>query len=336
MLVWRKSNLKFGRRLMSQHQYLNACIQAVLSFAKTVSHRVCASKHLKLIINLLFLSGIIGFLSYQLTKIGWGEIYQALPQSPVFYLLSIGFVLAPVIAEVVAFRTITEKKPTGLIKLFLRKHVLNKAIMNFSGDAYSVHKISKYDDMGIKRAAIILKDMTLIRAFVANAWIVGLVVLALCFGDFALLQNLAMSAPILALLICLFSVSVVVAAILLFRKLTKLKLSTASRVATAYIIRSVIIGAILITQWSLAIPGTAISTWFLFLLVYYFTKKSPISGELIFASVIVSLPGLGGGSAEVAAMLISIAAVTQALYVLGFVLTLENAHAKLDHSKRLA
>jgi len=327
-------NPKIGEKRTYKQGSLHGFLQTILGFGKMAEDKISTGKHLKLTINLLFLAGIIAFLAYQLTKIGWDEIFQALPQSPLFYLLSIGFVAAPVIAEVLAFQTITDKKPAGLTKLFLRKHVLNKAIMNFSGDAYSIHKISKFNNMGLKPAAIIMKDMTLMRAFVANVWIVGLVVLALCFGDFVLLQDLAMSAPLLTFFISVFSLSVVIAALILFRKLTKLKFSKASKVASIYLIRSVVIGTILISQWSLAIPGTAISTWFLFLLVYYFTKKSPISGELVFASVIVSLPGLGGGNAEVAAMLISIAAVAQILYFIGFLLTLERSPTAFVPSKR--
>ena len=80
---------------------------------------------------------------------------------------------------------------------------------------------------------------------------------------------------------------------------------------------------ILVTQWSFAIPGNEIATWFIFLIVFMLSKKSPVGGELLFASIIVSLPSLSGDSAAIAAMLIAIAAVTQIIYFLGFLLTME-------------
>jgi len=113
---------------------------------------------------------ISSYLIYQLSTIGWDEIFAALPTSPLFYALSIGFVLAPVLAEILSFQTITGKKASRLGKVFLRKHIFNKAVMNFTGDAYFLQKLSRHDYLGLKRAAIILKDMTLLRAFVANAW----------------------------------------------------------------------------------------------------------------------------------------------------------------------
>jgi len=123
--------------------------------------------------------------------------------------------------------------------------------------------------------------------------------------------------------VSVFSLSVVGGAILLFRKLTQLKVRVAATVAGIYLARSFIVGGILILQWSLAIPGAELATWFIFLLVFSLTKKSPIGGELVFSSVIVSLPGLAGDTAAVAAMLIAIAAVTQLIYFIGFLATLE-------------
>ena len=322
-----------GQRALFLKKFRSFALTA-LSFTKTMSQKISNDKFLRSSVNLVVFGAVLAFLLFQLTKIGWGEIFSSLPQSPVFYLLTIGFVIAPVLAEIFAFQAIAGKKALHLSKLFMRKHVLNKAIMNFSGDAYLIHKLSKFDNMGLKKAAIILKDMTLIRAFIANAWIVGLVIVAICLSDTELLVSLASASPLLTLAICMFSATVVIAALFLFRKLTKLKYSTAMKVAGIYLVRSVVIGTILISQWRLAIPGTELSTWFLFLLVYYFTKKSPVGGELVFASIIISLPGLGAGSAEIAAMLISIAAVTQFLYFIGFILTLEKTPSIIVPTKR--
>jgi len=257
----------------------------------------------KMLAKWMIFFAIASYLIYQLSKTGWSEIYAALPTSPLFYSLSIGFVLAPVVAEVLSFQVITGKKTSTLRKVFLRKHIFNKAVMNFSGDAYFIQKISTHDNLGLRRAAIILKDMTLLRAFVANSWIVGLVIAAVIFGKLDVLKNIVAVSP--------------------FRKLTKLELSVAMKVASIYFARSFIIGGILISQWSFAIPGAEFADWFIFLLVFYLAKKSPIGGELLFASIIVTLPGLAGDTAAVAAMLIAIAAVTQLLYFIGFLATLE-------------
>ena len=89
-------------------------------------------------VKLAVFVAILSYLIYQLSKIGWSDIAGALPTSPIFYLLTIGFVAAPILAEIFVFQIIVRRKAFGQFRLFLRKHVLNKAVMNFSGDAYSV------------------------------------------------------------------------------------------------------------------------------------------------------------------------------------------------------
>ena len=106
----------------------------------------------------------------------------------------------------------------------------------------------------------------------------------------SVLQNIAAVSPALVLAVSVFSLTVVGGAVILFRKLTQLKLSVATKVASIYLMRSFVVGGILISQWSLAIPGTDLANWFIFLLVFSLTKKSPIGGELVFASVIVTCP----------------------------------------------
>jgi len=153
-----------------------------------------SSRMNRLLRGAMFLA-IVGYLLFQLSGIGFGDIAKALPTSPLFYALSIGFVAAPVVAEILAFKTITGRKVGDDFKLFLRKHVLNKAVMNFSGDAFLVQRLSKYEGLDLRRAAIILKDMTLIRAFSANFWIVLLAIAAVLSGNFKVLQKISSSFP---------------------------------------------------------------------------------------------------------------------------------------------
>ena len=266
---------------------------------------------------------ILSYLTYQLSKIGWSEIAGALPTSPVFYLLSIGFVAAPILAEIFVFQVIVRRKAVGQFRLFLRKHVLNKAVMNFSGDAYFVQQLSQQHDLGLRKAAIIMKDMTLLRAFSANFWIVLLGISAVIFGNWDVLRNIATTSPGIVIAVTAFCVTFCGGAVLLFRKLTRLDSTTALKVVGIYLFRALVVAMILVTQWSFAIPGNEIATWFIFLIVFMLSKKSPVGGELLFASIIVSLPSLSGDSAAIAAMLIAIAAVTQVIYLLGFLMTIE-------------
>jgi len=293
-------------------------------------------------------AAILLYLTYQLSKIGWAEIWAALPTSPVFYLLSIGFVLAPVMAERLSFQTIIgHKMPVReagggkamwLSKLFLRKHVLNRAVMNYAGDAFFIQRLSQMPgpkvngenaQLGLRGAAIIMKDMGLVRMFVANFWIM-LLAAVIAFGDFSVLQKIAAVSPAAVVAVSALCLLVCVGGIVLFRKLTRLPLDVAGKVALIYLIRSVVVAAILIAQWSFALPGNTLADWVVFLIVFSVAKKSPVGGDLVFASVVVTLPGLAGDSAAVAAMLVALAAVAQALYFIGFLITSETGSKQSD------
>jgi len=285
--------------------------------SKTFKNNRAASSFIRLIGFL----AVFFYLTYQLSHIGWAEIYTALPTSPLFYVLSLAMVTVPIMAEVINFQKLSGLKAVKHTKLFARKYVINEAVMSYAGEAYLVQRLAHLGLLELRRAGIIIKDLALVRTFSANFWLVLIVLATIFMGNSNVLKTIAATSSALAITVSLLSVSVCLGAILLFRKLTRLKFSVAAEIASIYLIRSFLVASILMTQWSIAIPGKAFSEWFVFLLVFSISKKSPIGGDLVFASVVVTLPSLGGNTPEIAAMLISIAAVTQVIYFLGFLLT---------------
>ncbi len=275
----------------------------------------------KTILRGTLLISIIAYLFYQLTKIGWSEILHTLPSSPLFYILSIGTFLTPVIAEMMSFRMITANKFPISFKFFARKHVLNKAVLSYSGEAYLTQHLSTYENLSLKNSAIIIKDQALIRTFVANLWVIILVVTALAFGNRHVLQEIATASPSLVIAVSFICVAICLIAVLFFKKLSNLSYALGAKVTGVFLLRSAIFACILVSQWSLAIPGTDLSTWFLFLVIFILSRKSPVGGEFVFASIAVTLPGLSADNASIAAMLVSIIALNQINYLIAFILT---------------
>ena len=278
---------------------------------------------LKLVLRWTVLLGIFSYLAVKLYMIGWSNILQALPTSPFFYLLSVVFVSLPILTERFAFQIAAKTEDTPSLRVFTRKHVINKAVMNYAGEGYFIQQISRLKGQNLRRASVIVKDLTLIRTFSANFWVILLIVAALIFGKSDLLAKIIDISPLMAVAIIVSAIGICLAAIVFFQKLTRLKLSQAGKIATLYVIRSLLAACVLIAQWSIASPGTALATWLLFLVVFFVARKSPIGGDLVFISVALILPGLNGGSADIAAMLLMMTAVTQIIYSSGFFLTSE-------------
>ena len=80
--------------------------------------RELAGFPIKTVLRVALLFGVISYLFYQLSSIGWGEIWGALPTSPLFYALSLGFVLVPVVAEVFSFRVVAGREVGSLSRIF--------------------------------------------------------------------------------------------------------------------------------------------------------------------------------------------------------------------------
>ena len=269
------------------------------------------------------LSCIFVYLAFKLSSIGWGNILHSLPTSPLFYALSIVFVFLPIITERIAFKFAAEGKPAPPFRMFIRKHVINKAVMNYAGEGYFVKQLSNLDAFDLRDAAILVKNLTLARTFAANFWIILLVLAALMFGNAGVFHKMMLVSPVLVIAVSIICVGVCIGAALFFQRLTRLDLNVAVKMTSFYLLRSFLAACVLIVQWSIVIPGASLSQWLLFLTVFFIAKKSPSGGDLVFVSVALTLPGLEGESAAVAAMLLMNAAVLQVLYSLGFVFTSE-------------
>lgn len=277
----------------------------------------------KLTVKWTVLSCMFIYLAYKLSTIGWANIIHALPSSPVFYMLALLFVFLPIITERFVFNIATNARFSLPFKTFVRKHVFNKAIMNYAGEGYFVKRLSNLKGLDLRSAAIIVKNLALARTFAANFWIVLLVIGALIFGNIGIFYEMVRVSPILVTAVGLMSVGVCIGAIVLFPKLTRLKFCQIKKMATFYLIRSFLAACILIAQWSIVLPEVSLAVWSLFLVVFFIARKSPVGGDLVFVSVALTLPGLTDESAAVAAMLLMNAAVLQIIYSLGFIFTSE-------------
>ena len=274
------------------------------------------------------LSCIFIYLAYKLSTIGWANIFKSLPTSPLFYVLALVFVSLPIITEKIVFGIATDTKFVPPFKMFIRKHVINKAVMNYAGEGYFVKRLSDFEAFDLRSAAIIVKNLTLARAFAANFWIILLVLAALMFGNANVFHKMTLVSPVLVAAVSVICVGVCAGAVIFFQRLTSLDWGVAGKMCSLYLFRSFLAACVLITQWSIVIPGTVLSVWLLFLTVFFISKKSPIGGDLVFVSVALTLPGLEDQSAAVAAMLLMNAAILQLLYSLGFVFTSEFSDKK--------
>lgn len=169
--------------------------------------------------------------------------------------------------------------------------------------------------MTIGVTAVALKDMALSRTFVANGWIIILILLTFLLGRgevVGIIWTEHRRSAVIAILVC---VGFCLATLLFFKRITRLPPQVAVHVTSLYLVRAIVLAFILAAQWATAIPGTRISIWLLLLVVFYISKKSPVGGEFMFVGVALSLPDVGLDKAALAGVVIAVAATSQLLCI---------------------
>ena len=115
----------------------------------------------KLWLRSAFTVGIIAFIGWRLTLIGWGELWQNLPTNPLFYLLHLAAYSVLPIAEIAIFSMIWHARLPGAFMVMLRKRALNNSVLGYSGELYLFLWAKSQLGISGRRLASGLKDNVL-------------------------------------------------------------------------------------------------------------------------------------------------------------------------------
>ena len=77
-------------------------------------------------------AGVIIYLAYKLTHVGWLDVINALPQSPWFYLFFVLRFLALPVSELAIYEIVWSTPLLRHFFVFIRKRVYNFAVMGYS------------------------------------------------------------------------------------------------------------------------------------------------------------------------------------------------------------
>jgi len=291
-----------------------------------------SKKKVKTAMNVAIIILVTYILANKLNQIGLENIVSALPSTSIFYFLSVLLFLTPVISEALVYSILTKKSRFDQFGIFIRKQVYNEALFSYAGEFFLTERLSHINKMGLKRAAILVKDAALIRTFVANFWILTLLALTFIIDKQDFLAAMKGLSPIVTVAAILLSIAPIGILVLFFRKFSKLSLSNSAKITSAYLTRSFIIAILQIAQWSIILPAVSLKTWLLILITYALAKKSPVGGDLVFIAAVLSIPGFIGDENTLAAVLIATVAAIQLIYLSVFVTV--SASELFEKSKR--
>lgn len=255
-----------------------------------------------------FLTGIVGYLAYRLTTIGWAELWASMPTTPWFYVLLLLMYATLPVTEMVLYGTAWGARYRSLLPALLRKRVLNNDVLGYSGEAYFyvwARRETNLDALDVLRT---IKDNVIISSVASTSVAFSLLALFFLTGQIELLRQYlpdetSTVAAGLAVVILVVSVGVN------FRRaLFSLPSRILWLIGGGHLLRFVLNNGFQVLQWAVVIPEVSAGTWITLLALYIVIQQIPFvpSRGLVFMSAGVGLSGtLQIPTAALASMLLT-------------------------------
>jgi hypothetical protein len=255
----------------------------------------------------LLLAATLGFLAYKLTQIGWGEIGQAIPTSPVFYLLfALNWLLLP-LTEAVTYRFTWQFDFWRSLPVFFKKHVFNHDVVDYSGEVYLYVWGTKRLGLSEGRAMRTIKDNSIVSSLCG--YLVTLILPLFCFACGQLAPQHDFESREIAILVAgPLLIGGICGLLLLFhRAIFSLPLGILAAIGGLHLGRFVLINVLTIVQWSVVMPREPLYVWCTLLAAQNLIGRLPsiVRKDLIFVAVGIELSQeLSAPAAVVAGMLL--------------------------------
>jgi len=240
------------------------------------------------IFQYLFLLAIIGMLIYQLHKIGWEELWLAMPRQPWFYVVFLVLYFTLPITEQYIYRLSLNFSFWEGFKIFTKKKVLNDEILGYSGEAYFYAWAKKHLNESSKTILGFVKDNTILSALAST--LTAILLLTIFAGVmkvnlFQLFSKKILIIGGLTLLVILFFL------IKSGNKFLSVDKKTAWKIFLIHELRIFWVYTLEILTWIVVLPAIPIFVWFSFLSVRIITSRIPFlpNRDLLFISLSIEV-----------------------------------------------
>lgn len=268
--------------------------------------------------------GVVLYLFYRLSQVGWADVINALPASPWFYLFFVLRFLALPVSELALYEIVWSRPLVRHFFVFIRKRVYNFAVMGYSGEAFLTLWARRRLGLSDKKIFVGVKDNNLISAFASNAATVVLVgVLAVTGGLKAGLDAFPGAGALFA--VAFLTAGTLAVAVAVFRhKLIALPPGVMPRLLSVHAARQVLIIVLHAAMYAAALPGAPLLAWMTFIALQLVLSRIPFlpNQDIVYLTAALTLsPIVGAPEAAVAGMLVAEAGLSQLFNAVMFAAT---------------
>lgn len=241
----------------------------------------------------LFIGGITAYLAYQLTAVGWAEVWTSRPTTPWFYILLLLMYATLPATEAFLYGTVWNTEYRNLLPALLRKRVLNNDVLGYSGEAYFYLWARRETNLDRLDLIQTIKDNVIISSVASTSVAFSLLAVFFLTGQIDLLEQYlpdetSTLAAGVAVLILVVSVGVN------FRRaIFSLPARYLGLIGMGHLVRFILNNGFQVIQWAIVIPEVSTGTWITLLALHIVIQQVPLipSRSLVFMTAGVELSG---------------------------------------------
>lgn len=250
------------------------------------------------IARISFTIGIILFIVWQLREVEFRSVLQGLPRNPGFYvLLVVLYILLPTI-QFLAYRVVWDFRPGHAIRAFIKKRILNREVLGYSGEVYIFAWARDHIAMSNRSLMECIRDMNIISAVASTLTAVLLLAFFALEGQVNV-RNLIGETQAAVLIGGIGGTLILLAIVFTRRKWLFSMPWKQTRIIFGLHVARVLVRQVLeITMWHFAMPGVSIETWFTYAAASIIVYRLPFipNQDLLMTGVAVSIAGVMGVS----------------------------------------
>ncbi|MEX2574611.1 MAG: hypothetical protein WD317_09950 [Balneolaceae bacterium] len=264
---------------------------------------------------------IFVWLFYELSSIGWRQIWNSFPTQLWFYILFlISFFQLPAF-EIWMYRITWVFNSVRSFPVFLIKKIYNKDVLGYSGEIYFYIWARKHLNISDREIFMIIKDNNIISSVASTLVAFGVLAILLFTGQVVVLEWI-MDQGELYFWAGLGVTLILVFLFIRFRHFVlSMSLQTAYKIFSIQVFRLLLLKVLNILMFVIVLPEVGLSVWFTFLAIEIILTRIPFlpNRDLIFVGISVGLAqGLMVSQTDIAGIMVAKAALGKLLNVAAF------------------
>ena len=255
-----------------------------------IAHSTNGRRVLKIARILLFV-GIIAFLVWELRDVDPVEVIQGLPLDIRFYLLFLaGYFILP-ITQILAYSVTWNFKLKHAIPAFIKKRILNKDVLGYSGEVYLYAWARDHVDAPAMSLMKTIRDQNILSA--ASSTLVAIILVAVFMVSGQITINTILGETSLGGIIAggVGIALILVILVRIWKYLFDMPWGQASKIFSLHTARVLLRQVADIGMWHVAMPEVSLKVWFTYAAVSIIVTRIPFlpAADLVVMGVALGL-----------------------------------------------